>query len=157
MLPDEESRLCSGSGSPSCWRLHGPDFTGRYPAPRKWSPFTAAALGRQHDANHIYLFIRTTLERCLIAFSHWTDPCTNEGLIGTDRGQDQEWVINGENQKDKKMMAWEKRCWWTQGTTETQYNRMRVSEPMRLLFFNLKCSKIVQQTSYDIICQLVNI
>ena len=35
-----------------------------------------------------------TLERCLIAFSYWTDPFTNERLIGTDRAQDHKRVIN---------------------------------------------------------------
>lgn len=78
----------------------GLTFTGRDPAPRKWSPLTAAGLGRQHGTNHIYLFIRTTLERCLIAFSYWTDPLfANERLIGTDRAQDheRERVINRED------------------------------------------------------------
>lgn len=37
-----------------------------------------------------------TLERCLIAFSHWTDPFANERLIGTDGAQDHERVINRE-------------------------------------------------------------
>lgn len=63
----------------------GLTFTGRDPAPRKWSPLTAAGPGRQHGANHIYLFIRTTLERCLITFSSWTDPSANERRIGTGR------------------------------------------------------------------------
>lgn len=66
----------------------GLTFTGRDPAPRKWSPLTAAGLRRQRGANHIYLFIRTTLERCLIAFSSWTDPSANERRIGTDRPPD---------------------------------------------------------------------
>lgn len=36
-----------------------------------------------------------TLERCLIAFSYWTDPFANERLIGTDRAQEHERVIKG--------------------------------------------------------------
>lgn len=71
----------------------GLSFTGRDPTPRKWSPLTAAELGRQHSANRIYLFIRTTLEH-LIMFSYWTQPFANEGLIGTDGAQNHERVIN---------------------------------------------------------------
>lgn len=42
-----------------------------------------------------------TLERCLIAFSYWTDPFANERLIGTDRAQDYERVINREKKKNE--------------------------------------------------------
>lgn len=74
----------------------GLTFTGRDPAPRKWSPLTAAGLGRQCGANHIYLFIRATLERCLITFSSWTDPSANERRIGRDRPQDNDGERVGE-------------------------------------------------------------
>lgn len=43
-----------------------------------------------------------TLERCLIAFSYWTDPFTNERLIGTDRAQDHKRVINREKKKRER-------------------------------------------------------
>lgn len=79
----------------------GLSFTGRDPAPRKWSPLTGAELGRQHSANHIYLFIRTTLER-LIVFSFWTQPFANESLIGTDRAQNHERVINKKERRETR-------------------------------------------------------
>lgn len=58
-------------------------------------------LRRQPGANRIYLFIRTTLERCLIAFIHWTDPLANERLIGSDRAQEHRGVINRENGREE--------------------------------------------------------
>lgn len=58
-------------------------------------------------ANHIYLFIRTTLELGLIVFRHWTDPLANERLMGTDGAQDHERVINrGER---RKKVVWRRR------------------------------------------------
>lgn len=79
----------------------GLTFTGRDPAPRKWSPLTAAELRRQHSTNHIYLFISMTLDH-LIMFSYWTEPYTNERLIGTDRAQNHEKVINREKGNSRK-------------------------------------------------------
>lgn len=73
----------------------GLTFTGRDRAPRKWSPLTAAGPGSQCGANHIYLFIRTTLERWLITFSSWTDPLANERRIGTDRPPDHDGESRG--------------------------------------------------------------
>lgn len=78
----------------------GLNFTGRDPAPRKWSPLTAAGLGRHRGANHIYLFIRTTLERCLITFSFWTDPSANERRIGTHRPPDHD----GERVEERELI-----------------------------------------------------
>lgn len=79
----------------------GLSFTGKDPTPRKWSPLTAAELGRQHSANRIYLFIRATLEH-LIMFSYWTQPFANESLIGTDGAQNHERVINKKGEKEDK-------------------------------------------------------
>ena len=51
-----------------------------------------------------------TLERCLIVFSHWTDPFANERLIGTDMAQDHKRVINRKKKrKETKEMVWRHR------------------------------------------------
>lgn len=42
-------------------------------------------------------------------FSYWTDPFANERLIGTDRAQDHERVINKETEKGEEEEEGDKR------------------------------------------------